>query len=182
MSVPPDIADLVPQWLQKADNDLRTARHTLLIPDDCPCDTVCFHAQQCVEKCLRAILVCSQTPFSKTHDLEELSLLLPSSFRIPLSVESGSSVFRGSRKGWKCPRLEPLGASEAAIRGGALQEQRVRCMMDPIGESKMQILANGSRRIVCTVQAAATSWPRMSGSAATAVRLLRPRQATRALA
>jgi HEPN domain-containing protein len=87
MSVPPDIADLVRQWLQKADNDLKTARHTLLIPDDCPCDTVCFHAQQCVEKCLKAILVCSQTPFSKTHDLEELSLLLPSSFRIPLAVE-----------------------------------------------------------------------------------------------
>jgi len=87
MSVPPDVADLVRQWLQKADNDLRTARHTLLISEECPYDTVCFHAQQCVEKCLKAVLVCSQIPFHKTHDLEELSLLLPSSFGIPVSVE-----------------------------------------------------------------------------------------------
>jgi len=87
MSVPPEIAGLVQQWLRKAGNDLTNAKHTLLIAEDCPYDTVCFHAQQCVEKCLKAILVCSQTPFHKTHDLEELSLLLPSSFVIPLSVE-----------------------------------------------------------------------------------------------
>ena len=87
MNGPPEVADLVRQWMQKADNDLVTAEHTLLLPDRCPFDTVCFHAQQCVEKHLKAVLVFLQTPFHKTHDLEELSLMLPSSLVIPASVE-----------------------------------------------------------------------------------------------
>lgn len=37
------------EWLRKAGNDLITARQTLLLPDG-PTDTVCFHAQQTVEK------------------------------------------------------------------------------------------------------------------------------------
>lgn len=85
MSVQPEVADLVRQWMQKADNDLRTAQGTLFFPDNCPYDTVCFHAQQCVEKCLKAALVCVQAPFRKTHDLEELFLMLPSSLVLPAS-------------------------------------------------------------------------------------------------
>ena len=37
--------ELALQWLKKADNDIITARQTLLLPDG-PTDTVCFHAQQ----------------------------------------------------------------------------------------------------------------------------------------
>jgi HEPN domain-containing protein len=39
----------------KAENDLKTAAQTLKLGTDCPTDTVCFHAQQCVEKCLKKI-------------------------------------------------------------------------------------------------------------------------------
>ncbi len=39
-------------WLRKADNDLITARQTLLLADG-PTDTVAFHAQQPVEKALK---------------------------------------------------------------------------------------------------------------------------------
>jgi HEPN domain-containing protein len=137
MSVPPDIADLVRQWLQKADNDLKTARHTLLIPDDCPCDTVCFHAQQCVEKCLKAILVCSQTPFSKTHDLEELSLLLPSSFRIPLAVEELAELTPHATNSrypddWRSPGR---GEAEWAVTAAERIAQAVRSWLSPrLGE------------------------------------------------
>ena len=137
MSVPLDIADLVRQWLQKADNDLKTARHTLLIPDDCPCDTVCFHAQQCVEKCLKAILVCSQTPFSKTHDLEELSLLLPSSFRIPLAVEELAELTPHATNSrypddWRSPGR---GEAEWAVTAAERIAQAVRSWLSPrLGE------------------------------------------------
>jgi HEPN domain-containing protein len=65
------------EWMAKADNDLRSAAH-LLRMKDCPTDTVCFHAQQCVEKCLKALLVVQGTEFRKTHDLSELVALLPS--------------------------------------------------------------------------------------------------------
>jgi HEPN domain-containing protein len=45
------------EWTAKADNDLKTAAHTLKLGDKCPTDTVCFHAQQCVEKYLKASLL-----------------------------------------------------------------------------------------------------------------------------
>jgi len=43
-----------------------------------PLDSVCFHAQQTVEKVLKALLTVYGTPFPKTHDLARLVQLLPS--------------------------------------------------------------------------------------------------------
>lgn len=60
----------VRQWAEKADHDLRTAEHTLTLHDDeCPFDTVCFHAQQCAEKYLKGWLVYRNVEFLRTHDL-----------------------------------------------------------------------------------------------------------------
>jgi HEPN domain-containing protein len=87
MSERPEIADLASQWMQKADNDLRTAEHTIQLSDDCPFDTVCFHAQQCVEKYLKAVLVLVQTAFHNTHDLEELLLMTAPCVTIPVTAE-----------------------------------------------------------------------------------------------
>ncbi len=56
-------------WIVKAENDLKTAAHTLKLGRDCPTDTVCFHAQQCVEKYFKACLVLEGVDFPKTHDL-----------------------------------------------------------------------------------------------------------------
>ncbi len=86
MSVPPELANLVSQWMEKADHDLMVAEHTLQITESCPYDQVCFHAQQCVEKYMKALLVSIQTPFPKTHDLEQLRLMLPPSLSLPASV------------------------------------------------------------------------------------------------
>lgn len=41
----------------QAKNDLTNAAHVLKLAAACPTDTVCFHAQQCVEKYLKALLV-----------------------------------------------------------------------------------------------------------------------------
>lgn len=35
-------------------------------------DMVCYHMQQCVEKCLKAYLVAHEKPFRRTHDIAEL--------------------------------------------------------------------------------------------------------------
>lgn len=41
-------------------------------------DAICFHAQQCIEKYLKAWLQETNIPFTRTHDLERLlSLILP---------------------------------------------------------------------------------------------------------
>ena len=69
------------EWIEKADHDLKTASHTLTLGEQCPTDTVCFHAQQCVEKYLKALLVLKQIHFPKTHDIEKLISLLPA--RVP---------------------------------------------------------------------------------------------------
>lgn len=69
MSASPDKVRLVRQWIEKAEHDLRNAEHTLTLKDDCPFDTICFHAQQCAEKYLKALLVFHEVDFPKTHDL-----------------------------------------------------------------------------------------------------------------
>lgn len=69
-----EVAD---QWVQRAKNDLKNAEHTLKLDDECPLDTVCFHAQQCVEKLLKAVLTFHGIVFPKSHDLTELHALIP---------------------------------------------------------------------------------------------------------
>lgn len=71
---------VVREWAAKAESDLRSAAH-LLKMKDCPTDTVCFHAQQCVEKYLKALLVAQELEFPKTHDLGELIVLVPARIR-----------------------------------------------------------------------------------------------------
>jgi HEPN domain-containing protein len=75
MSVPPDVLVVVRQWVERAENGLTTAEHTLTLGDRCPFDTVCFHAQQCVEKYLKAFLTLRGIDFPRTHDLTELLAL-----------------------------------------------------------------------------------------------------------
>jgi HEPN domain-containing protein len=60
---------------------LKTAAHTLTLGDECPTDAVCFHAQQCVEKYIKALLVYRAIAFPKTHDIHDLRALLPPKLR-----------------------------------------------------------------------------------------------------
>ena len=69
---------IVRQWVEKAEHDLSNAAHTLTLQDDCPFDTVCFHAQQCAEKYLKARLQEAQIDPPRIHHLPTLlELLLP---------------------------------------------------------------------------------------------------------
>ena len=64
-------------WIKKAESDLKTAEHILTLEEDCPFDTVCFHAQQCAEKYLKALLVYRSIDFPKTHDIRLLMQRVP---------------------------------------------------------------------------------------------------------
>jgi HEPN domain-containing protein len=77
MPAPNPVVAVVQEWLLKADHDLKNAVHTLTLGEDCPTDTVCFHAQQCVEKHIKALLVFQSIPFSKTHDIHAPPKLRP---------------------------------------------------------------------------------------------------------
>lgn len=77
MPEPADVIAVVRQWVIKAENDLKIAAHGLVLGKECPTDAVCFHAQQCVEKYLKALLVRQGIDFAKTHEIVKLMALLP---------------------------------------------------------------------------------------------------------
>jgi HEPN domain-containing protein len=81
MSSHDEIAEIIYQWVAKAENDWKNASYMLRLKTDCPTDTVCFHAQQCVEKYIKALLVLKGTDFPKTHDIARLMALLPAVWR-----------------------------------------------------------------------------------------------------
>ena len=58
-------------WLVRGSTDIRAAEHDLAASPPILSDTV-FHCQQAVEKAFKAFLVWSNTPFRKTHSLEEI--------------------------------------------------------------------------------------------------------------
>ncbi|MBU0509721.1 HEPN domain-containing protein [bacterium] len=63
---------LTMEWIEKAEEDFLTARRELRARRSPNFDAVCFHAQQCVEKYLKARLQEASIPFAKTHDLTVL--------------------------------------------------------------------------------------------------------------
>jgi HEPN domain-containing protein len=67
-------------WLLLADGDLKTAEDELRMKEAVT-NAICFHAQQCVEKCLKAYLTLVNQPFGKTHDIAELVELAKKSDR-----------------------------------------------------------------------------------------------------
>ena len=86
MSDQADRVHVVRQWVEKAEEDLVTAEHSLTLQERCPFATVCFHAQQCVEKYIKALLAYQSIDFPKVHDIGELVELLPSDLKPPLTI------------------------------------------------------------------------------------------------
>lgn len=66
-------SELVGGWIAKADSDLLAGQ---LLSKSGPYDIVCFHAQQAMEKLLKALLAFYDQPLPRTHDLEELQRLV----------------------------------------------------------------------------------------------------------
>ena len=66
------------EWINKAKGDYATAERELKAETNLNYDAVCFHAQQCAEKYLKAKLQEANIFFGKTHDLTALlDLILP---------------------------------------------------------------------------------------------------------
>ena len=89
MPSPEQIVTVVREWVLKAEEDLRAAAHLLRLGQECPTAAVGFHAQQCIEKYLKALLVLQGLEFPKTHDIEKLIGLLPLdvSVRLPVTAQ-----------------------------------------------------------------------------------------------
>lgn len=67
--------ELVRRWLEKAEDDWRLS-HRLATDSEAYAEATAFHAQQAVEKYLKAFLTWHQIEFPKTHDIKRLLKLL----------------------------------------------------------------------------------------------------------
>lgn len=79
-------------WIEKAEGDYELAELALQSGKPRVYDGVCFHAQQCAEKYLKAYLYEQSQSFPKTHKLEDLiDLCLPydSSFELQRGILVG---------------------------------------------------------------------------------------------
>jgi len=82
-------AELVRQWLKKAEDDWRLRRR-LAMDSGSYAEASAFHAQQAVEKYLKAFLTWHQVEFLKTHDIKRLLTL--ASTRDPSLAEALSDA------------------------------------------------------------------------------------------
>jgi HEPN domain-containing protein len=83
----PEALEVARRWWRKAGHDLVNARHTMKIGAECPYDTVCFHAQQCAEKSIKALMVMHLVHFARVHDLAKLAAGLPAGTKIGVDDE-----------------------------------------------------------------------------------------------
>jgi HEPN domain-containing protein len=74
----------VRRWLRYAREDLRAAQELAKNPELAP-RHVCWLAQQCAEKALKAVLVFLDIDFPHRHDLDALRNLIPDGWQIKVS-------------------------------------------------------------------------------------------------
>ena len=118
----------VRQWIEKAEHDIRNAEHTLTLKKNCPFDTVCFHAQQCAEKYLKALLVSRSIDFPKTHDLRILMQLVPKEVKLGLRMNEVLPLNRYTIEARYPGDWEPITRKEAkeALAIARMVRQAVR--------------------------------------------------------
>ena len=128
MSEPHENSGTVRQWIEKAEHDIRNAEHTLTLKKNCPFDTVCFHAQQCAEKYLKALLVSRSIDFPKTHDLRVLMQLVPKEVKLGLRMNEVLPLNRYTIEARYPGDWEPITRKEAkeALAIARMVRQAVR--------------------------------------------------------
>ena len=67
------------EWMRRAKNELKVAVRAS--PQETP-EVVCYLTQQCIEKCLKSILVFENIPLPYTHDLEKIRKKIPSGWAV----------------------------------------------------------------------------------------------------
>jgi HEPN domain-containing protein len=68
--------EVLEEWVGKAEGDFRTAEREFSVTQDPNYDAVCFHAQQCIEKLMKAVLLHRSIAPPRIHDLFQLHQLL----------------------------------------------------------------------------------------------------------
>jgi len=122
-------------WLQRARSDLALGRAALNVPDVFPEDA-CFHAQQCAEKALKALLIQRGIEFPRTHVLETLlDLLTAAGVGVPPQVDEAFVLTQYAVETRYPGEWEPVSQEEA--------RQALDMAADVLAWAEMQIGEEG---------------------------------------
>jgi HEPN domain-containing protein len=105
-------------WLEYAEQDLKSA--SLILQDPALTSMVAFHAQQAVEKLLKALLEEKEQKVPKTHDLERLFFLARVHWKLSLDEDKLrliSSLYIDSRYPAEVGLLPSGRPSDSEARG-----------------------------------------------------------------
>jgi len=130
--------DVIEEWIAKAEGDYRTACRELAVEQDPNHDAVCFHAQQCVEKLMKALLISRQIHPGRTHNLLYLSQQIrqvqpnwnppPADLRI---LTQAAVAFR-----YPGESAERTDAEETVMIAGRLREQLLKLLGRMVGSDE----------------------------------------------
>jgi HEPN domain-containing protein len=123
MTARPEALRVARRWIAKAEEDL-TAAERLIGLDDSLAAVVCFHAQQAVEKLLKALLVFAGVPLARTHDVIQLAQLLPGDLALPVPLADLAPLNRYAVEARYPIGEEPISSEEAQVAIAA--SRRVR--------------------------------------------------------
>ena len=84
------MSEATERWLAFSQEDLRVAE---ILFDEEIYNQVCFHAQQCVEKSLKGLLVYQNRQPPRTHNITDLLSLLPAEMFADLRNELGQMSY-----------------------------------------------------------------------------------------
>ena len=114
--------ELVHQWLAKAEGDWRVC-HRLLDDSEPHSEAIAFHAQQAVEKYLKAALTWHQVEFPKTHDIRRLLELIGSCNPVLAESLSGTVELTAYAVEYRYPGECPAVTMEDAARAVVMADQ-----------------------------------------------------------
>lgn len=105
--------EVVQAWLERARSDLRLGQSALrargVLPED-----ACFHAQQCAEKALKALLTQRDIAYPRTHVLETLlDLLKVNGVAVPQDVDEAFELTQYAVQTRYPGEWEPITKKEA---------------------------------------------------------------------
>jgi HEPN domain-containing protein len=128
MNVPPEVVEVLRQWVRKAEHDLEAASRIMAIEEGCPFDTVCFHCQQAAEKYLKCLLTYLGIQAPRTHDLKALAALIHVERRFPVPVEDLAERLEAVLEELTALQAEKKTESEKAEVRVCLTEPQARLM------------------------------------------------------
>lgn len=96
---------LTDEWIAKAEADLLTARREYRARKNPNFDAVCFHAQQAVEKYLKAVLQESGAMIPRVHSLIELLALISTNDASFLLIQGNANVLEGYAVQFRYPGM-----------------------------------------------------------------------------